>query len=172
MPLVYALEFRGTAVSVDDRLLVVHATAPGCRLVTRFRGGRVAGAFETLEGEEALLGARINLLGDGRFHEEGSVSFGGLEILRFHSLQPGELTPTALPELRQGVVLLAIDGGDGSLRGATGRIASSSLLSDTGELTDRHLSVVFAGTRDSPEASAGADDDDGAGAIATEGRDG
>ena len=47
------------------------------------------------------------------------------------------------PGLSHGASTWKVDGGAGTFAGATGRIVSNFLLSDTGELTDHHLGVLF-----------------------------
>lgn len=124
-PFVQSFEFRGTARKLADGTLVLNGVA------------------DTDDGSEALLEARLALLGRRQFDEEGSISFGGFDTVKFRSLQPGELAPSADDELEQGAVVLAVEGGGGAFARASGRIVSNFLLSTTGELTDRSLAVVF-----------------------------
>lgn len=103
----------------------------------------VHGRLEPREGAEAHLECRLTFLDDDRFEEVGTISFGNGNTLRFRSAGAGTLGASADPGLRHGAVAWDVDGGAGSLAGATGRIVSNFLLSDTGDLTDHHLGVLF-----------------------------
>jgi hypothetical protein len=70
------------------------------------------------------------------------VTFGHGHALRLSGC--GKLIQTASPELRQGVAVWVVEGGDGQFADANGRITSNLLLSQTGELTDGQLGIVFA----------------------------
>lgn len=105
-------------------------------------------AVAELEGDtEASFEARLSLLSDGRFTEEGVVSFGGLDTFRVRSLQPGELAPSADAELTHAAALLGVDSGSGAFSRATGCITSNFLLSTSGHVTDRVVAVVFEAPR-------------------------
>jgi hypothetical protein len=54
------------------------------------------------------------------------------------------LAPAAMPGLLHGAAAWEVDGGAGAFEGATGRIVSNFLLSDSGDLTDNQLGVLFA----------------------------
>jgi hypothetical protein len=112
-PLVRQLEFRGSGLPLAGGILLVNATSQD--------GG----------GREALLETRITLLDEDRFEEHGSISFGGVDAIRFRSLQPGLLTATAADGLRHGGIVLSVDRGSGTLAGATGRITSRTSCSAT-----------------------------------------
>jgi hypothetical protein len=103
----------------------------------------VHGHLEAREGEEAHLECRLTFLDDSRFEEVGTISFGNGNALRFRSTAEGMLADAAEPGLRHGAVTWEIDGGAGAFEGATGRIVSNFLLSDTGDLTDNQLGVLF-----------------------------
>ena len=78
----------------------------------------------------ALRGGRDDQLGNGN-------------TLRFRSSAEGVLTNAAEPGLRHGAVTWEIDGSAGAFEGASGRIVSNFLLSDTGDLTDNQFGVLF-----------------------------
>jgi hypothetical protein len=63
--------------------------------------------------------------------------------LRFRSLCRGQIGPSPEPGLRLGTAVCEIDGGSGRLASASGRITSSFLVSETGELTDHQLGLIF-----------------------------
>jgi hypothetical protein len=92
---------------------------------------------------DALLESRLSLLQNDGFEPAGTIGFGGQKAVRFRSLCRGSLAPSPEPGLRLGTAVCEIDGGSGQLASATGRITSSFLVSDTGELTDHQLALIF-----------------------------
>lgn len=124
----YALEFRGHATPLAPAVLVTRASAP-CDVFAR-------------DGE-ALLEARVTLLDGEEFELAGTVAFGNGNALRFRSLGRGVIRSSPEPGLRHGSAICEIDGGSGDLGKASGQITSSFLVSDTGELTDHQVGLVF-----------------------------
>jgi hypothetical protein len=139
----YSLQFRGHATPLDPGVLIARASAPSCALVTTIDGDGVHGRLEPRDGGEALLELRLTLRDDTTFDEAGTVSFRNGHALRFRSLGPGLLSRSPRPGVRHGTAICEVDDGSGALAGVTGRIASSFLVSDTGELTDNHLALLF-----------------------------
>lgn len=124
----YSLEFRGHATPIAPAVLVTRASAP-CDL------------FD--EAGEALLETRVTLLDGDEFELAGTVAFGGGRALRFRSLGHGLMQPAGADGLRIASAMCEIDGGAGDLALASGRITSAFLVSDTGELTEHHVGLVF-----------------------------
>ena len=141
--LAFSMDFRGHTTRLSPGVLTARATAPSAALVTRIDDGGVHSGFEFRDGEEAHLECRLTFLDESRFEEVGTISFGNGHTLRFRSTQPGVLSPSAVPELLHGTAAWTIDGGAGAFAGASGRIVSNFLVSDTGDFTDRQLAVVF-----------------------------
>lgn len=139
----YSLQFRGYAEDLTARVLCFRATAPGCCFVTTVAQNGLSGRFEWLESDDAVLESRVALAGDDSFDAGGAVTIGGGHVLRFRTAGAGRLNETPQPELRQGTVVLEVVGGEGQFERASGRIASTFVLSDTGELTDNHLGLLF-----------------------------
>jgi hypothetical protein len=139
----FSMQFRGQSIRLSPGVLTARATAPSSALVTLIDADGVHGHLETRSGEEAHLECRMTFRDDDHFEEVGTISFGSGNTLRFRSCAEGLLAPTPDPALRHGAAAWEIDGGAGVFEGATGRIVSNFLLSETGELTDRHLGVVF-----------------------------
>lgn len=127
----YSLEFRGRATPLAPAVLVTRASAP-------------CSAFG--EDGEALMEARVTLLDGDEFELAGTVAFGGGNALRFRSLGHGVIRPAPQAGLRLASAMCEIDGGAGDLASAAGRITSSFLVSDTGELTEHQVGLVFVGT--------------------------
>lgn len=144
-PIAYALQFRGVAVPAPDSpgSLTARATAPAGAFRTIVEPTGIRGALEPDPGDDAVLEARIVMGDDGSFGAVGSITFGVRHVVRFRTLDSGHMALTPDPHLCQGVAVAAIDGGSGQFEGATGRITSNFLLSDTGELTDHQLGLVF-----------------------------
>lgn len=122
---------------------MARATAPSGAHVTRISHDGVDAGFEPRPGGEAHFECRITLMDESRFEEVGTISFGNGNVLRFRSIGAGELVPSADPHLSHGTASWEIDGGAGAFAGATGRIVSNFLVSDTGDLTDRQVGVIF-----------------------------
>jgi len=111
--------------------------------VTEIDADGVHGRLEPAEGDEAHLECRLTFLDESRFEEVGTISFGNGNTLRFRSAGAGVLLPSRESGLSHGSAAWEIDGGAGAFLGATGRIVSNFLLSDTGDLTDHQLVVLF-----------------------------
>lgn len=142
-PIAYSLQFRGSGVALAPRVLRVRATAPGTLLVTTLGERGLAGRFEPVGAEEAVLESRLLIGEDGTLDAAGTIAIGHGNLLGFRTLGTGCLTRSPNPELRQGTLVCEVEGGQGQFANARGRIASNFVLSDTGELTDNHLGLVF-----------------------------
>jgi hypothetical protein len=139
----FSMQFRGHSTRLTPGVLIARAMAPSSALVTQVAADGVRGRFEPREGGEAHLECRLTFLDEGRFEELGTISFGNGNVLRFRSTTTGTLAASVKPGLRHGAVAWEVDGGVGAFEGATGRIVSNFLLSETGDLTDNQLGVLF-----------------------------
>ena len=137
------MHFRGHSTFLSPGVLTAKAIAPSGRLVTTIQADGVHGSFEPVAGEEALLERRLTLHEDDLFEEVGTISFGNGNALRFRSVGLGMLVGSPEPELRQGACVSEIDGGTGVFAEASGRLVSNFLVSQTGELTDHQIGVLF-----------------------------
>jgi hypothetical protein len=142
-PLFYSLQFRGFARPVTAHVLDARATAPAARLVTSVGEGGLCGRVEAEPGDEAVLESRIVIDDDQTFHVRGTISVGAGHTMRFQTLGSGRIGSSPNPHLRQGALVCEVLGGEGQFAGASGRIASSVLLSDSGDLTETQLGVLF-----------------------------
>jgi hypothetical protein len=141
--LTYALEFRGEAVE-DRGSFAKRASATPCSHVTRLGHAGLESGFVYDDGrEEAFLESRLWMNGGGSFTESGAVYFGHGHELHLRTVDPGRLGPSAEDDLRHGTAVLEVVGGTGQFEGATGRISSNFVLSETGDLTDNQLGLVF-----------------------------
>jgi hypothetical protein len=142
-PITYALQFRGQATAVDGGLRK-QASAPSGALTTSLsRSGLEARFVWGRDDAEALFESTLAFTGDGSFEETGTIVFARGHVLRVRGR--GEVSVSPDPHLRQGTVVWAVEGGEGQFEGASGRITSNFFLSDTGELTDNQLGVIFVG---------------------------
>ena len=148
----FSMQFRGHSTRLSPGVLTARATAPSSALVTQVDPEGVHSRLEIREGEEAHLECRLTFLDDTRFEEVGTISFGNGNALRFRTASEGTLADAAEPGLRHGTVAWEVDGGAGAFEGATGRIVSNFLLSETGELTDSQLGVLFLPSPDGKDA--------------------
>jgi hypothetical protein len=137
-PITYALQFRGQAEDVDGARRVA-ARAPSAMLVSVVDREGPHGRFEDVGAGEALFHATLDA--DGPV--EGRVDFGGGTSLCLRAAERRTAGPSPRPYLTHGAALLEVVGGTGRLAGATGWITSNFLLSDTGDLTDTHLGLLF-----------------------------
>ena len=90
---------------------------------------------------EAMLESTLVYRGTRTFDERGIVHVAPGHTLRIRG--HGRLDPSPLPGLRHGTVVWEVVGGTGSLAGTEGRTTSNVLLSDTGDLTESQLGVLF-----------------------------
>jgi hypothetical protein len=151
----FSMQFRGHTTPLSPGVLTARASAPSGGIVTRIDHDGVYGTFAAVDGDEALLERRLTFLDDTSFEEVGTISFGNGNALRFRSVDPGALVPSSDPALRQGTSAWEVDGGAGAFAAATGRIVSNFIVSETGELTDHELGVLFIPGTGSPEGNGG-----------------
>ena len=144
----YSLQFRGVASQVAPGVLSLRASAPGGAMTTVLDEDGVHGRYASGDenGAEALLEARM-VVSDESFEASGSINFGRRHALRFRT-RDGRLEPTPDAHLRQGTATAEVEGGIGQFANAHGRITSNFFISDTGELTDHQLGLVFIGPSD------------------------
>lgn len=137
-PVTYALQFRGQAEGSGE---VAHATsrAPSTMLVSVVDRDGPHGHFEEVGASEALY----RVLLDEHGPVEGEIHFGGGSALHVRATRREAPRQSAAPHLRHGAALLEVVHGTGRLATATGWIASNFLLSDSGDLTDNHLGLLF-----------------------------
>jgi hypothetical protein len=141
--LTYSLEFRGEASRNGDEL-VLHATAPSCTHETRLENeGLVARLRFGDWTEEAFLESHLVLDDDGTFFAIAAIDFGHGHRLRGRTMDRGRLARSADEYLQHGSATIHVLGGSGQFEGASGQITSNFVVSDTGEVTDNHLGMLF-----------------------------
>ena len=144
-PITFSLQFRGRATVVRSDRVRFDLTAPSAALVTTVGPEGVSGAFEDVPGAEAVLESELSFGGRGEttFDDVGTIEFGRGHALRFRSLGLGRLAACPDPNLRHGAVVREVEGGAGQFAGAEGLITSNFFVSDTGEVTENHLGLIF-----------------------------
>lgn len=150
-PVTYSLQFRGVASQVAPDVLSLRARAPGGALRTVLDDEGVRATYEPEAGAEAVLEARMVVSKEG-FEAIGSINFGASHAFHFRS-HGGRLAATPDGHLRQGAASGEVEGGIGQFANASGRITSNFFISDTGELTDHQLGLVFIGQPEEPHRS-------------------
>jgi hypothetical protein len=140
-PVTFSLQFRGQADWLEGELRK-RATAPGCALVTSVTADGLAGHFVFApDDDEALFEARLAFYDKASFEEEGTIAFSRANTVRLDGR--GQLDASPDRHLRHGSVMSRVVGGQGTFDGARGLITSNFLLSDTGELTENQLGVMW-----------------------------
>lgn len=142
-PIAYALQFRGRASGSPPGPLIFELSAPSCAFVTNVLADGLRGRCELAAGGEARLRSELSLEQDDRFRAAGTISLGGGHEFRFRMLESAGFAPSPDPHLKHASLISEVLGGEGQFVRAYGRIASTVLLSDTGEVTDYHLGVIF-----------------------------
>jgi hypothetical protein len=141
--LTFSLEFRGE-VTEDGDGLVLRASAPSCTRETRVQNGGIAARFLFADcDEEAFLESRLVLHEHGTFSAVATVDFCHGNVLWGRTVDDGRLVRSADRHLRHGSATIHVVGGRGQFAGATGQITSNFVVSDTGELTDNQLGMLF-----------------------------
>jgi hypothetical protein len=155
--IIYMMQFNGqvTPVGTSPSVMKATTTASSCTMTTvvgsdGLRGTLepAAGGYATFESEVTFIGgfesSEVTSAGEGGFKETGTITFGeGGDRLRFSTIGQGYIGPSPEPNLKQGAVMWQIDRGEGRFEGARGLITSNFTVSDTGEVTDHHVGVIF-----------------------------
>jgi hypothetical protein len=131
----FAIQLEGEAVELGGGRFWVET-----RALPAGPDGRV-GQLEGIEAGSALCRRDLELWEDGSLVETGELSFAGGDAITFRAR--GALGASPDPRRRHGTAVREVTGGRGQLAGARGYVTSNFLLSDTGELTDHHLGLLF-----------------------------
>jgi hypothetical protein len=133
-PIAFTLRFRGAAVEVDEGRFWME---------TRADAHEHDAALSEIGpiGATALCRRNLELWADGSLVQSGQITFGADDAITFRAR--GALGASPDPGLRHGTAVLEVTGGRGRLAGARGFVTSNFLLSDSGELIDHHLGLLF-----------------------------
>jgi hypothetical protein len=155
--IIYTMQFNGqvTPVGTSPNVMKATTTAASCTWATVVGQDGLHSTLEPAAGDQAIFESEVTFLGgfessdvtlagEAGFKETGTITFGeGGHRLRFSTIGQGYLGPTAEPNLKQGAVVWQVDGGEGQFEGARGLITSNFTVSDSGEVTDHHMGVIF-----------------------------
>jgi len=154
--IVYTTEFKGKLSPVGTSPNVMKAMLGAtCICMTVVGPNGLQTPLEPALGEQAAFESDVTYLGgfesseatsagEAGFKETGLITFdGGEHQLRFSTIGQGYIGPSAEPHLRQGAVIWQVESGEGQFKGAQGLITSNFIISDTGEVTNHHIGVIF-----------------------------
>ena len=153
-PITYSLQFRGQATPLRSNVIRLRLTAPSSSLVTTVGPAGVRGRVDDISGSEAVLHSELRLDKESSFTDRGTIEFGRGNSLRFRSIGSGH-TQCPDPHLRHGAVIRRVEGGEGQFAESEGLITSNFFISDTGEVTENHLGVIFVHERQPGDGEAG-----------------
>ena len=144
--LVFAVQFEGHAVPVDgspDKLRA-RTFAHGQTLRTSLTPDAIESAVESAQGASVTFESEVEITGEGRFVETGSISYGTAGSIRFRTVGHGILGPSGVDGLQRGAVIWEVISGEGQFAAATGLITSNFTVGAQGEVVDNQFAVLFA----------------------------
>ena len=144
-PLVFAMQFEGQAAPVEGSAgkLRARTFAHGQTLRTVLTPDRVESSVESAAGASATFESEVELTGEGRFVESGSISYGTTGSVRFGTVGHGVLGPSGIDGLQRGAVIWEVTGGEGQFAGAAGLITSNFTVAADGAVVDNHVARLF-----------------------------
>lgn len=138
--IMYTMHFRGQASRSVENEHVLRTTSSGTSstMHTVVSPMGVETTLEPAPGDLAFFESEMRMSGQDAFEGKGVLTFGdeGEHELRLSTVHPGHLAPSAISGVMAGAVNWRIDGGTGRFQSATGFIASTFTLSDSGELSE------------------------------------
>jgi hypothetical protein len=138
--LTFALQFKGSAgpVAGSDTKLQAKTSASAQALRAAFQAAGADGG-----GHGADFESEVQIVGDGRFMEAGSITYGSAGKVSFETVGQGVLGPSPAANLQRGAVIWTVTRGEGGLTGATGLITSNFTVGAAGEVVDNQFAVLF-----------------------------
>ncbi len=137
------MQFRGETRRSAPGVLDAALTAPSCALVTAIDGDGLHGRFEPAPGAEASFRLHVCFAGAASADEAGTIVFGAGHALHLRSVGSAVLGGSPDPHLRHGTLMWQVTSGEGQFERAEGRVSSNFFVSDTGEVTDNQIGVIF-----------------------------
>ena len=134
-PISFALQLEGQAVELDGGRFWAETRAVPIEIDASLAG------LDGIRADSVLCRRNLELWADGSLVQTGEITFGAGDAVTFRAR--GTLGASPDPHLRHGTAVFEVTGGRGRLAGASGFVTSNFLLSDTGELTDHHLGLLF-----------------------------
>lgn len=143
--IMYAMQFKGHAQPQNDigTILRASTSSPSEQIRSIVGKSGLICQLEALDGREARFTSEVVFAADGSFNEEGTISFGSNNVVRFEAIGRGYLGPCADQGLRHGAVSGKIVSGEGQFAGATGIITSNFTVGSAGEVVDNQFGVLF-----------------------------
>src|SRR5262245_25826996 len=126
-PLVFAVQFEGHAVPVDgspDKLRA-RTFAYGQTLRTSLTLDAIESAGESAQGASATFESEVEITGQGRFVETGSISYGTAGSIKSRTVGFGVRGPRGIEGVQRGAVIRELTGGEGQFAGIAGLITSN-----------------------------------------------
>lgn len=136
--LTYAMQFKGSAAPKD----AANPGVLGVKANGKSVGSALAGSL--VDAAKADFDSTVRMMEEGTFDEDGTISFGNGNSLRFSTLNKGHVAPSPEPGVTAGAIIWKIDGGEGQFAGASGLITSNFFFNEAGEVTDNQFGVIFA----------------------------
>jgi hypothetical protein len=96
-------------------------------------------------GELAFLETELHLSGHDALEGSGILTFGedGNHELRLATIHAGHLGPSTIPGVMAGAMIWKISGGTGRFQSASGLIASTFTMTESGELSEFQCGVLY-----------------------------
>ena len=132
----FTLRFDGEAVELEAEHFWVETRAS-----VPVEADRAAEQPDEIRTDGALCRRNLEVRADGSLVQMGEITFGADDAITFRA--HGALGASPDPDVRHGTAVLEVTGGRGQLAGARGYVTSNFLLSESGELTDHNLGLLF-----------------------------
>jgi len=141
----FVLQFHGSAapVAASPQMLKAKTTATNQTFGTVIGVDSLQATVTSPGGGLAACESRVVFHEDGAFEETGTITYGGLGTVDFHTLGKGYLFPSGMAGLQRGGVLWEVTRGTGQFVGATGIITSNFSVASDGQVVDTHCAVLY-----------------------------
>jgi hypothetical protein len=140
------MQFKGSAAPEDQSnpgVLRVQASAQSSVIRSAIGMHGLTTNLEGAAGSTAKFESQVRMGEAGAFDEDGVISFGDGNCVRFVTVNEGHVEPSPEPGLTAGAVIWRIEGGEGQFAGASGFITSNFWFNMQGEVTDNQFGVIF-----------------------------
>jgi hypothetical protein len=142
----YAMQFKGSAKPEnpsDPNILSIKATAQSTVIRSAVGANGLSTNLQGAAGAFAKFCSQLRMTGKGAFAEDGEITFGEGNSVRFVTVDEGHVERASEPGLMAGAVIWRIEGGKGQFAGASGFITSNFYFNENGDVTDNQFGVIF-----------------------------
>ncbi|MEK7248160.1 MAG: hypothetical protein AAB092_06765 [Chloroflexota bacterium] len=142
----YAMQFKGNAKPVDPAdpsVLNIRGTAQSTVIRSAVGANGLSTNLQGAAGSFAKFCSQLKMTGKSVFQEDGTITFGEGNSVRFVTVQEGHVERSGEPGLMAGAVVWRVEGGEGQFAGASGFITSNFYFNQAGEVTDNQFGVIF-----------------------------